>query len=144
MSDRKLFPDSAISLFGTVTLGALIDALEPLQKAEKFDADDKDSARSVYFDFGGLVPHYFDSYRGFYDHLAITYHNAEAPSVSDLLAKLKAADGQVFDGYKGGSFRMDRRSPVWVANHGNCDSTAIVGLMVEGWRVTILTEYRPV
>jgi 2-keto-4-pentenoate hydratase len=97
----------------------------------------------VFFDFGGLVPHYFDSYRGYYDHMAITFTGESAAEVRQLVAKLKAADGEVFSGYKGGDYRMNRSSPVWVANHGECDGTAIVGLLVESHRVTILTEYKP-
>lgn len=144
MSRKIVFDGNRLSLFGTVTLAGLTKALEPLTIAEPIEAGDKVEPRSIYFDFGGLSPHYFDSYRGYYDHLAICFHDApQCVTAADFLAKLKAADGQVFTGYKGGEFRMGPRTPVWVANHGDCDSTAIVGLMVESRRVTILTEYMP-
>jgi hypothetical protein len=141
---RINFDDTQLTAFDTVSLGALTDALAQLEVAEALnDEGHPPQWRSVFFDFGGLVPHYFDSYRGYYDHMAITFTGESAAEVRQLVAKLKAADGEVFSGYKGGDYRMNRATPVWVANHGECDGTAIVGLLVESYRVTILTEYKP-
>jgi hypothetical protein len=84
--------------------------------------------QGVSFDFCGLVPTSVDSYRGYYDHLAMGWSADGAPKVADLLGRLREALGAVFTGYKGGEFRMDADTPMWVANYGRSDSTAIIGI----------------
>jgi hypothetical protein len=145
VSRKILFADSnQLTAFGTVSLGALIDALKPLENRDRFDVDDLGQPRWVQFDVGGLAPRGVSSYRGYYDHLAIEFTtSADSPAVTRLLEYLNAAVGEYFHGWKGGQFRMNRATPVWVSNPGECDSTAIVGLLVESCRVTILTEYVP-
>ena len=113
-----------------ITLGDLIDAL-----AKRPPEDE------VVFDFCGLHPTDVDSYRGYYDHLAIGYSTEYKPvKVAALLAELRAADGKVFTGYKGGDFRMDRDTPMWVANYGESGSTAVVGVAGD-YQTVIRTAY---
>jgi hypothetical protein len=49
------------------------------------------------------------------------------------------ADGKTFTGYKGGDYHMDRSTPVWVANHNESGSTAIVDIRDGGWRTILVT-----
>lgn len=110
-----------------MNLGEIIDAL---QSAE-VDA-------TVCFDFGGLEPTGVKSYRGYYSDLALGFAD-EGMKAGELLTTLKAAVGAVFEGYKGGDFKMDRVTPVWVANYGRSDGVAIVGVENHGWRVILRT-----
>lgn len=114
-----------------LTLGALIGALAL-----------RPGGQPVLFDFGRHRPDGFDSYRGFYDHLALGYvEGHETVTVDDLLTQAKGCVGEVFTGYKGGQFRMDLNTPVWVANPGECPSSCLVGvdgddihtILVTGW-----------
>lgn len=105
-------------------LGALIALLEQ-----------RPADNSVSFDFCGLMPAGVRSYRGYYDHLAIG-HTADCPAhptVATLIRELRGAVGQIFEGYKGGSFRMDENTPVWVSNYGESHSTAVVGVRALGY-----------
>lgn len=141
MDTRIVLQDDELSAFRTMTLGQLIMVLQP--HAVRREVEEEDVHRTVYFDFCGMAPSYFCSYRGYYNHLAIVPSRDAGPKASDFIAKLRAADGEVFDGYKGGSYRMDLDTPIWAAYSSDSGSTAIIGLMVEGWRITLLTDYRP-
>lgn len=117
-----------LSILGTAALGSLIAALER-QPPENL----------VRFDFCGIGPTGVNSYRGFYDHLAIGWEDHAPTTVAGLLKTLREAVGQVYEGYKGGHYRMTRSTPVWVANYGQCDSTAIVAVDDIGYTTIIRT-----
>lgn len=113
------------------TLGELISTL----KRKNLDA-------SVKFDFGGFVPDGIDSYRGYYEQLAIGYKpGKEKVSIADLIKLCEDANGETFAGWKGGEYTMDDDTPVWVANRGKCHGTAIRDILDFGWHVVIATEY---
>lgn len=120
-----------LSLFGTATLGAVIAGLERIHP----DA-------AVQFDFCYLAPAEVDSYRGYYEHLALGWKDRDAPpywpQASELLATLKAAQGATFEGWKGGQYRMRADTPLWVANRGNSGGTGIVGLDLDGDRTAVI------
>lgn len=130
--------------FGPITLDALIKELENRQ----FDDDGK--PRAVCFDFGCLKPCPVDSYRGYYDHLAMGWETWEdirkrdpycdGMTVTDIVENLKSAVGKSFVGYKGGEFTMSDDTPVWVDNHGEATGTGIVGVRSDGWLVVLLTD----
>lgn len=101
-------------IYDTMSLGDMIDALE---------LADRDAY--IEFDFCGANPTKVDSYRGYYDHLAIGWEERGVTKVRDVLDDLREAVGKTFEGYKGGDYRMDRDTPVWVSNYGRCDSTVI-------------------
>lgn len=62
------------------------------------------------------------SYRGFYEQLAFEpLTDGDPPMVSDFLATLEASNGATFTGYKGGKFKMDLSTRVWIAEYGMCD-----------------------
>jgi hypothetical protein len=110
-----------------LTLGELIAALEK-----------EDQTLTVRYDFVHFAPAGIHSYRGYYDQLAIGYDHTEI-TVAKLLNTCKLAVGCTFTGYKGGNYKMDRNTRVWVANYNESGSTAIVGVRNDGWIVTLLT-----
>ena len=63
-----------------------------------------------------MSPH---SYRGYYSDLAFK-RGEGVREAGGLLADCKAAMGEVFEGYKGGSFVMGALTPLWVAPYGCC------------------------
>ena len=123
-----------MSPFGTMELGELLDALKSL-----------DRDHSVRFGFGYFTPDGIDSYRGYYDHLALGYTEQKAATVGELSDLLSSAVGKKFTGYKGGEFTMDRDTPVWVANYSECPSTAILAVeqMRDSSLVILTTNYQP-
>lgn len=118
------------SVFGTTTLGALIDALYKLP-----------AGKLVRFDFCDIGTATVHSYRGYYDHLAIGWKEDSWHDVRELYDSLKAAVGQTYQGYKGGIYKMDRDTPVWVSNYGRNSRMGIVGLSVDDDFVTLTTTY---
>lgn len=105
------------SIWGTYTLGALIDALEKCHESA-----------SVHFDFAYFVPGELRSYRGDYAHLAFAYDKKNKVTVVELLERCREALGKCYEGYKGGTYRMDRDTPLWVAEYGEATGTALVGV----------------
>lgn len=62
-----------------------------------------------------------------------------AATVTDLIEALDLADGATFGGYKGGRFRMDSRSDLWVSEYGHCDQLQITRVEVLPGRVDFAT-----
>jgi hypothetical protein len=121
---------------GQCTLGELIALL----KSRPQDQD-------VVFDFCGCEPREPQSYRGYYEQLSLgwrarSYEN-KTPDVATVLTWLEGAIGKVYEGYKGGDFRMHADTPLWVANQGESDGTAIVGLADCDYQAIIATLYIP-
>lgn len=128
-----------------LSLGELINEIKKCG-VTKDNGEDKE----ICYDFGTAIPTALDSYRGSYSELALGYkltgydndaeHLAEVKA-KDLLQHLKDAIGKEYIGWKGGEYTMSENTPVWVANSGNAGSTAIVGILNDGWRLIILTAY---
>lgn len=89
-------------MYGNMNLGELIDWLEK-QDQELIVKD------------GFSSPH---SDRGSYDELAFT-PKPEA-KIADMLKYAKSADGATFTGWKGGDFKMDRSTSVYIGEYGIC------------------------
>lgn len=115
-----------------LTLGELITKLSKCKQDE-----------TVRFDFGGFVPDLVRSYRGYYDHLALGFTNECAPTVADVLGRLRAAVGATFQGYKGGDYVMTAETPMWAANNGETGDTAITGVEAHSWTVVMTTRFVP-
>lgn len=88
-----------------VTLGSLIGALDQLPDDNFVSFED------------GLYPGHFESYRGYYDDLAIV-PQSEPQHVGALRKLAVAARGSVFEGYKGGHYQMTNGTPLWRAEYG--------------------------
>lgn len=114
-----------------MTLGALIERLSDLSPTAHIALDD------------GALPCGFSSYRGYYDHLALTYRPDDGRSctVAELLNQARAANGETFHGWKGGEYVMSDRTPVWVDNPGDFSSRALVAVEPCGDEYVIHTAY---
>ena len=128
-----------------LSLGELIAEIEKCG-TQKDNGEDKE----ICYDFGTAIPTDLDSYRGSYNELALGYkltgYDNDAKHLTELKAKdllqhLKDGIGKKYTGWKGGEYTMSEDTPVWVANSGNAGSTAIVGILNDGWRLIILTAY---
>jgi len=111
-----------------LTSGEAIEQLRKLQPTHRvtFDYDEDVSPGDV------------DSYRGYYEDLAV--EPTESPvQVSTFLSVLEAALGETFTGYKGGDFVMDKDTPLWVAKWGDV-GRAVTGLHLEGRGVVLETK----
>lgn len=108
-----------------------------IQKLEQCDPD-----RPVRFEFGGCVPTTFDSWRGIYAELALGFgvERDAAPNVRHLLKSARDAVGSDYEGYKGGTYRMDEQTEVHIDNYGRCTYTALVGVVDDGHCVYLETR----
>jgi hypothetical protein len=122
-----------------LTLGELILKTEIILK----DLKGRNEEATVRYDFEYLFPTSIDSWRGSYNELALNYKSeGEEMSVSDFLQMLKDCIGKTFTGYKGGEYKMNRLTPVWVANYGRSGNTAVIDVVDAGWFVMLVTGYR--
>lgn len=113
-----------------LTVGELIDLLEPI----------KPKTIGIKFDFGDTHPTGFDSYRGYYEDLAIGFTDeGERWTVAKFLMELHLCLSEEFTGYKGGSYRMTRDTPLYVANFGNTGGCGVVGIAVREHYVILQT-----
>jgi hypothetical protein len=124
-----------------ITLGKLIDAMEPYKDADGY----------VSFDFAGAVPTGIDSYRGWYERLSIAYSGdyGESMTPKAFYAMLTNAVGSYYTGWKGGTYRMDRGTLVHIACPGCTSDTIPKGIEAKKspfederdfWWITIITE----
>lgn len=124
------------------TLGRLIDALESIPTTRR-NYRGETERRHVRFDFEYLRPSGLDSWRGVYRELAIGFATEGTMHLDDFLTMLRQAVGKTYEGYKGGTFRMDRSTPLWVANYGNAGDTGVVGVRDDDYDVVLLTAACP-
>ena len=71
-------------------------------------------------DAGIVLPYGFHrphSYRGFYDELA--FEPAENVTIGSMLECARAANGETYNGYKGGCYKMGEYTNVWLAERGS-------------------------
>jgi hypothetical protein len=68
------------------------------------------------FDIGGVTSS-VKSYRGYYDELMLEV--GEPASVDSVISSLNSSVGAVFEGYKGGEYKMLSYSNVWLDTYGN-------------------------
>lgn len=121
-----------------ITLGDLIDKMERVASKTMPGEEYPD----VRFDFEYAHPTGLSSWRGVYAELALEFSlEGEFLKVDKFLELLKSAVGKSFEGYKGGEYVMSRDTAVWVANPGHTGSTAVTGVIDEGWTVIIETKY---
>jgi hypothetical protein len=119
-----------------ISIGDTISILKNIQKG------DREKEPYVRFDFGYFEPIDIHSYRGFYDELALSYGNkSNEVLLSGFIKMLEDAVGKTFTGWKGGDYTMTKDTPLWVANSGEANETAVVGVIDDGFRVIIETRY---
>lgn len=99
-----------------------------------------DPSKPVYYDFGRLFPTDFDSYRGYYEQLALGVSNgAHQHTAGTLFKAAKQCMGKIFTGYKGGDYLMTATTPIWVDNVGDCTGTYLYGVYESSGTVFLLT-----
>lgn len=120
-----------------LTLGQLLEKLEAIEP-KHYD---------VVFDFGGLIPDYFESYRGDYSHVCLNfempYKNWEyTPSVNvhQMIEKVKDTIGEYKSGWKGGDYFMHEDTPVWVALGGMSPGSYLHDVKLSGCRIYLVTR----
>jgi hypothetical protein len=129
-----------------LTLGELIDKIEPLIKKQEEVKKKHNDYANVSFDFCDTVPTGLSSWRGSYAELAIEwsgghYESREEMNVIDFLEMLKGAIGKSYTGWKGGDFTMDRDTRLWVANSGLSGGTGITDVIDEEYYIRLETSF---
>jgi len=61
------------------------------------------------------------------------------PTVAELIKALDLADGEVFEGYKGGQFHMHSSTDLWVSENGCCDQLRVSSITATPGRVDLAT-----
>jgi hypothetical protein len=64
---------------------------------------------------GFAYPH---SYRGFYDEVA--FEPVDNITVGEMLKDAKRANGETYEGWKGGFYKMGDYTECWIAERGKC------------------------
>ena len=144
--DRKA---NRLATSGQITLGQLIEKMEVIVKNHAERATEGKEEAEVRYDFEYLFPTDFDSWRGIYAELALNFNmndrsgeeQVEPLTAIQFLALCKKTLGATFFGYKGGEYRMDENTPIWVANYGNSGSTALLDVVDGGYIVILITGY---
>ena len=87
----------------------------------------------------GTKPVEFDSWRGSYCELSLTFTSDESYRIFPMTMYQKAfnANGSMFFGYKGGEFVMDLDTPIHKANYGECGYEKIIGVKKENDKLII-------
>lgn len=113
-----------------MTLGQLIDELAKLRELMPVVFDD------------GSCPRTLNSYRGYYDQLALSPDRGVDPwSTANWHEFLSDAEGTVFEAYKGGNYRMTRDTPLWCAGWGDATGVMIVGAKKIGGAFVLVTRH---
>lgn len=75
--------------------------------------------------------------RGSYDELA--FHPEAEARIGDMLKHARSAVGATFTGWKGGEFKMDLWTPVYIGEYGDCGD-AITPITFKCWALTARKE----
>ena len=81
----------------------------------------------VEFDFAGMSIGSYSSYRGYYEDLCLIPER-RLTRCAELLIELSRRYGDVFEGWKGGAYKMSGDSALWVAFEGCTSGTIITGV----------------
>lgn len=108
----------------------------------------KEEFLEVEFD-DGSIPDDFESWRGSYCELALSYKTEGICYISTLYRKSFNANGSMYYGYKGGEFTMDLDTPIHQANYGetgvedkdgNYNQKKVIGVRKENNKLIIVTR----
>lgn len=76
------------------------------------------SMSRIWLGSGRYKPTRLVSYRGYYEDVALVFKVDEEPITIDAVRDyLRGSIGRIFEGYKGGSYRADRNTAVWITTH---------------------------
>lgn len=108
----------------------------------------KEEFLEVEFD-DGSIPDDFESWRGSYCELALSYKSEGICHVPTLYRKAFNSNGSMYEGYKGGEFIMDLDTPIHQANYSetgvedkdkNYNQKKIIGVRKENNKLIIVTR----
>lgn len=133
-----------------LTLGKLIEKLKPIVAKQKEIIKKYQSEALIQYDFEYCYPTHFDSWRGSYNELSLNiclggYKKEEQEkelTVSGFLKMCEETIGKTFQGWKGGDFKMDEDTPIWIANSGNSGETALIDVYDNEYSVILMTGQR--
>ena len=116
------------------------DAIRVGVLESKLDA--LDNELPIVYDFGAVPDSRgLDSYRGYYDHLAIGYNRVGDTTVGSLLDAVRyMLKLGILEGYKGGEYILNHDTPVWAANYSKYLTPFIVDVVEENGIVTLVTQ----
>lgn len=100
--------------------------------------------RKVYYNHEEeQVPEFFHSYRGYYEDIALSLSfNDKGYTVKDVLTGAYDSLDFNFEGYKGGSFGMCKRSRLWISEWGISHSLICDSVVLEDTTVYLeISEY---
>lgn len=164
MSSNNLFMNTILETIGesvhNTLNGTILTLGEFIKKLESFDPElkivfaypENDRGRLDYgeykrYDDSTLGLGRFDSYRGYYQYLAIE-PTEKVNTVGEVLAEARGVVEDTFHGYKGGDYRMTLDTYVWCAHWGHATELKIVDLVKvfsshanERPRVVVLTAF---
>lgn len=104
------------------TLGQLIEALSLANPTDQ-----------VLIGWNDLIPTFFRSYRGDYSQLALDFETANdgyvAPTVAAFLDLCKKLLGSKIEGYKGGSYRVDGDTRIYISRWGRVSDVELTGFL---------------
>ena len=109
-----------------MTIGGAILALDKMSKEKPI----------VYAD--GKAPSEAMSYRGYYSDLA--FDDQSGATVAHVLAQLEKVHHTELEGYKGGEYMMDDKTPIWRSEYGSASSIAWMDFVDTPDAVLIVTK----
>ena len=102
-------------------------------------------SKPIRYDFG-KYPGDADSYRGYYEQLALdvltpgdTVGSKPPPTVGQVLRDLSGAIRMPYTGYKGGEYTMNRATQLWASEWGEASGLGIVGIREHDTHVELVT-----
>lgn len=128
-----------VKLLGASVSGDILTIEEIFEKLEPFEDD-----REIYLTNGFHFEGGFDSYRGYYHDLCLEITDASpgGTTVHDLKSILNEAlkRGEM-TGYKGGDYKIEKSTDVWVGKYGTTkDSAMIVNVVEANGHIYIVTK----
>ena len=78
----------------------------------------------------GRNPGKFNSYRGYYDNLALDCRKTRC-KVSSILKKASGCINRALEGYKGGKYIMTKNTHLWYSEYGDVSCIKITHITVE-------------
>ena len=92
--------------------------------------------RGLFDKYGdGVIKHGFgqpNSYRGYYYDVA--FEPKENVKLSEMLRYAESALGEEFEGWKGGYYKMEEDSDVWIAEWGKTEGATYIGeTLIKYW-----------
>lgn len=121
------------TIFGPISLGEFIDKLNSF--GVEFDHHD------VICAYSNAAPYRFTSYRGWYEHLALTRSEKHRMTLATFRNLAKGQVGIRHEGYKGGHYLMTLKTPVWLSEWGENSGYGVTDVVLMGHQIGILSEH---